>query len=510
MSGQTPEIVRVPPARSRAAALAVVLGLSVLAFLSAPAATQTKGGPASVAPIAEKLMDAVVNISTNQNLKGPEGAPLPKVPKGAPFEEFFEDFFNRKGGRSPSERKVTAQGSGFVVDAKEGLIVTNNHVIDGADEIMINFADGSKLKVEKVIGKDTKTDLALLKVVPKRPLAQVAFGSSGRLKVGDWVMAIGNPFGLGGSVSVGIISAKQRDINTGPYDDYLQTDAAINKGNSGGPLFNMDGEVIGVNTAIISPTGYSIGIGFAVPSDAATVVIDQLRLYGETRRGWLGVNIQSITDDLAEAYGVKENSGALVSSVAADGPAAKAGIAEGDVILKFDGKDVNSMRGLPRIVAQTQIGKEVDVEIVRKGQRRTIKVAVGRLAEDAKPAPRPGVRVPPRSKSKGKEKDSGVRPPGQSLFGLILAPLTDELRSKHKLGPNIKGVLVLEVDPASPAAERNVKPGDVIVEVAQEAVTSVEDVLSGVEKVRTAGRNAVLLRLEDAKGDLRFVAVPVQ
>ena len=227
---------------------------ALLALCSLPALAQTRQGPPSVAPVAEKLIDAVVNISTKQTLKGAEGAPLPKVPKGAPFEEFFDDFFDTKGGKSP-DRKVTAQGSGFVIDGKEGLIVTNNHVIEGADEIIINFNDGTKLTVEKVLGKDPKTDLALLKVTPKRPLAQVPFGSSGKLKVGDWVMAIGNPFGLGGSVSVGIISAKQRDINTGPYDDFLQTDAAINKGNSGGPLFNMDGEVIGVNTAIISPSG---------------------------------------------------------------------------------------------------------------------------------------------------------------------------------------------------------------------------------------------------------------
>ena len=515
MQPQTPSAGAESPsgraARTWAVVVAATLTSGILATaLAPPAATQTRYGPASVAPVAEKLIDAVVNISTNQNLKGAEGGPLPKVPKGAPFEEFFEDFFNRKGGRGPSEQKVTAQGSGFVIDGKEGLIVTNNHVIEGADEIIVNFADGSKLKVDKVLGKDTKTDLALLKVTPKRPLAEATFGSSARLKVGDWVMAIGNPFGLGGSVSVGIISAKQRDINTGPYDDYLQTDAAINKGNSGGPLFSMDGEVIGVNTAIISPTGYSIGIGFAVPSDAAVVVIDQLRQFGETRRGWLGVNIQSVTDDLAEVYGVKENTGALVASVAADSPAAKAGIQEGDVIVKFDGKDVNSMRGLPRIVAQTQIGKEVDVELVRKGQRRTVKVAVGRLAEDTKPAQRTGVKVPPKSKSKGKEKDSGVRPQGQSLIGLVLAPLTDELRTQHKLGPNVKGVIVLEVDPASPAAQRNVKPGDVIVEVSQEAVTNIDDVAKGIEKVRTAGRNAVLLRIEDAQGGLRFVAVPVQ
>jgi len=497
------------PGRFRRLAAAAIFSIG-LGVVCLPALAQMRG-PASVAPVAEKLLDAVVNISTNQTLKGAEGAPLPKVPKGAPFEEFFEDFFNRKGGKGPGDRKVSAQGSGFVIDGKEGLIVTNNHVIDGADEIIINFADGSKLKVEKVLGKDSKTDLALLKVNPKRPLAQVPFGSSARMKVGDWVMAIGNPFGLGGSVSVGIISAKQRDINTGPYDDYLQTDAAINKGNSGGPLFNMDGEVIGVNTAIISPTGGSIGIGFSVPSDAAVVVLDQLRQFGETRRGWLGVNVQSITDDLAEAYGIKENFGALVSSVAPDGPAAKAGILDGDVIVKFDGKDVTTMRGLPRLVSQTQIGKEVDVEVLRKGQKRTVRVAVGRLNEDAKALPRVGKRPGPKGKGKGREKDSGVRPaPGQSLIGLVLAPLTDELRTKHGLGANTKGVVVVDVDPVSPAAERRIKAGDVIVEVAQEAVTSVDDIVKGIERVRTAGRNAVLLRLEDAGGDMRFVAVPIQ
>jgi serine protease Do len=272
----------------------------------------------------------------------------------------------------------------------------------------------------------------------------------------------------------------------------------------------MDGEVIGVNTAIISPTGGSIGIGFAVPSDAAMVVLDQLRLYGETRRGWLGVNVQSITEDLAEAYGLKENVGALVASVAPDGPAAKAGILDGDVIVKFDGKDVTTMRGLPRLVSQTQIGKEVDVEVLRKGQRRTLRVAVGRLVEDAKAPPRTSKRTNPRSRSKGKGKEGNTRPPGQSLIGLVLAPLTDELRTKHGLGANVKGVVVVEVDPASPAAERQVKAGDVIVEVAQEAVTSIDDIAKGIERVRTAGRNAVLLRIEDASGGMRFVAVPIQ
>jgi serine protease Do len=497
------------PARRRGAAVALaVVGFGTLSFMSVPALTQTRG-PASIAPIAEKLIDTVVNISTNQNLKGPEGAPLPKVPKGAPFEEFFEDFFNRKGGRGPSERKVTAQGSGFVVDGKEGLIVTNNHVIEGADEIVVNFSDGSKLKVDRILGKDTKTDLALLKVTPKKPLAEAAFGSSERLKVGDWVMAIGNPFGLGGSVSVGIISAKQRDINTGPYDDFLQTDAAINKGNSGGPLFNMDGEVIGVNTAIISPTGLSVGIGFAVPSDSAVVVLEQLRLYGETRRGWLGVNVQSVSEDLAETYGVKAGHGARVASIDPAGPAAKSGIQQGDVIVKFDGKEVVTMRGLPRLVSQAQIGKEVEIEISRNGERKTFRVTIGRLAEEAKPAPKTGVRVPPRSRSKGRDKSGSIIPLERLLTGLVLAPLSEELRTRHGLGRDVKGVVVVEVDPKGPPAVRSIKVGDVITEIERQPVVSLQDVAKAVEGLREGRRN-LLLRLADAKGDQRFVALPVE
>jgi serine protease Do len=460
---------------------------------------QGRVGPQSVAPIAEKLIDAVVNISTSQTMKGSQGVPLPNVPKGSPFEEFFEDFFNRKGGRQQSDRKVSSLGSGFVVDANEGLVVTNNHVIDGADEIVVNFSDGSKLKVDKVLGKDTKTDLALLKVTPKKPLKAVSFGNSSDLKVGDWVMAIGNPFGLGGSVTVGIISAKQRDINSGPYDDYLQTDAAINKGNSGGPLFNMDGQVIGVNTAIISPTGGSIGIGFAVPSDTAMSVVDQLRQFGETRRGWLGVRIQSVTEDIAESVGIKENVGALVAGVTPDGPAAKAGIEPGDVVTRFDGKGVSSMRGLPRIVSQTPIGKKVDVELLRKGQKLTLQAVIGRLQEDAD-ADDP---------SKPKEQ-SGAPSTGQVMMGMRLAPLTDDLRKTYGLDQKVKGVVVTSVEPQSQAAQKGIKVGDVIVEASQDAVSSAEDVAKSIEKVRKAGRKAILLRVESAKGDMRFVAVPIE
>ena len=478
--------------RSIGFAGAIALGLAA-SVGSAPVFAQN--GPRSVAPIAEKLIDAVVNISTSQTVKGPQGVPLPRVPKGSPFEDLFDDFFNKKGGKQQSERKVSSLGSGFVIDGKEGLVVTNNHVIEGADEIILNFHDGTKLKVDKVLGKDTKSDLALLKVTPKKPLAAVKFGSSTNMKVGDWVMAIGNPFGLGGTVTVGIVSAKQRDIQSGPYDDYIQTDASINKGNSGGPLFNMEGEVIGVNTAIISPSGGSIGIGFAVPSDAAMAVLDQLKQFGETRRGWFGVKIQSITDDIAETLGVKENTGALVSSVTPDGPAAKAGIEAGDVILKFDGKEISSVRGLPKIVAQTPIGRTVDVDLLRKGQKKSLKVLVARLVEDEATA---------------EAKKASETAPDTALIGLKLAPLTDELRQKYGIDAKVKGVAITEIDPQSPAAAKNLKVGDVIVEAAQDQILTVEDIAKSVEKVKKSGRKQVLLRIDGAKGDTKFVAVPVE
>ena len=479
----------------RSIGLVASAGVAVVVALSSMPAGAQQRGPQSVAPIAEKLIEAVVNISTSQTVKGPQGVPLPRVPKGSPFEDLFEDFFNKKGGKSQGDRKVSSLGSGFVIDGKEGLVVTNNHVIEGADEIILNFHDGSKLKVDKVLGKDTKSDLALLKVTPKKPLPAVKFGSSTSMKVGDWVMAIGNPFGLGGSVTVGVVSAKQRDIQSGPYDDYIQTDASINKGNSGGPLFNMDGEVIGINTAIISPSGGSIGIGFAVPSDAAIAVLDQLKQFGETRRGWFGVKIQSITDDIAETLGVKENTGALISSVTADGPAAKAGIEAGDVILKFDGKEISSVRGLPRIVAQTPIGRTVDVELLRKGQKKSLKVMVARLVEDD------DLTI---------AKKAAEAAPEKALIGLKLSELTDELRQKFGIDAKIKGVVITDIDPQSPAAVKNLKVGDVIVEAAQDQIDSVDDIAKSVDKVKKSGRKQVLLRIEGSKGDTRFVAVPIE
>ena len=475
-----------------AVGLAMLAGVAISAGQNAAAQVR---GPQSVAPVAEKLIDAVVNISTSQTLKSQQGAPLPHVPKGSPFEDFFNEFFKKGGDQSRQDRKTSSLGSGFVIDGAEGLIVTNHHVIEGADEITVNFHDGSRLKVDKVLGKDNKTDLALLKVTPKKPLTAVKFGSAETVKVGDWVIAIGNPFGLGGTVTVGIISAKARNINSGPYDDYLQTDAAINKGNSGGPLFGMGGDVIGVNTAIISPTGGSIGIGFAVPAETAMNVIDQLKQFGEVRRGWLGVRIQSVTEEVASSLGVREDTGALVSSVVNDGPAAKGGVEAGDVILKFDGKEISSMRGLPRVVAQTPVGKSVDVELLRKGQKKSVKVVVGRLNED----------------DAGIADVSSESPASERrLIGLKLAPLTDELRQKYGLAQRVQGVVITEVEPRSPAAERNLQVGDVIIEAADSAVSSVEDILGRIDSVRKTGRRQILLRVENSKGEFRSVALPFQ
>lgn len=454
-------------------------------------------GPASVADVAEGLQDAVVNISTTQTLKGPaDAAPGHKGPKGSPFEEFFDEFFDEEGPDG-MPRRVSSLGSGFVIDPS-GLIVTNNHVIEGADEIIINFVDGSKLKVTKILGHDPKTDLALLKVEPETPLKAVSFGDSSNLRVGDWVMAIGNPFGLGGSVTVGIVSATKRDINAGPYDDFIQTDAAINRGNSGGPLFNMDGEVIGVNTAIISPTGGSIGIGFALPSNTATKVLEQLREYGETRRGWLGVHVQNVTEELAKSLGLSHPHGALVAAVTPDGPASAAGIKPGDVILKFDGQAIAGMRDLPRAVASATIGEDVPVELLHGGKPMELTVKIGRLPEKAE------------EEDAGLEEDEPLvsEPEGDDLLGLSIAPLTDDMRTKFGISGKIEGVVITDVAPDSPAARKKVKPGDVIVEVTQEEVRQPQDVVSRLQAVKKSGRRRVLLLLSDAKGELRFVAVP--
>ena len=471
----------------------------LISSMAAPAISPSQG-PNSVADLAEKLQGAVVNISTSQTVKGTQGIPLPRVPKGSPFEDFFEDFFNRQ--QEPNRpRKVNSLGSGFIIDPS-GLVITNNHVIDKADEIFIILSDDTKLKVVEIVGIDTKTDLALLRVKPEKPLPALEFGDSTKMRVGDWVMAIGNPFGLGGSVTLGIISAKKRDINSGPYDEFIQTDAAINRGNSGGPLFNMEGQVIGVNTAIISPSGGSIGIGFAVPAKTAVHIIDQLRKYGETRRGWLGVRIQTVTDSIAESMGMEKPTGALVATVTPDSPAEDAGLEVGDVVLSFDGTPVKSMRSLPRLVARTAIGKTIDVVILRNDIKKTVQITIGRLPEKQE---KNG-----DDKDKKKQKKQDKEPDKTSLLGLTIVPMSSEIRAKYKISDEVNGVVIIDVDPDSDAATKNIMAGNVIVEVKGVKIKEPDEVKSQIEAAKKSKRNSVLLLISDAKGQLRFIAVSVK
>ncbi len=479
-----------------AAALAAGLALSPLA-----AGAQTRG-PEAIADVAEKVIDAVVNISTSQTVEA-RGA-MPQLPPGSQqFEEFFEEFFKNKrgGGDNPQNRmphRISSLGSGFIIDPS-GIVVTNNHVIADADEVNVILNDGTRLKAE-IIGHDPKTDIALLRVKPEKPLKAVQFGDSDKLRLGEWVVAIGNPFSLGGTVTAGIVSARNRDINSGPYDNYIQTDAAINRGNSGGPLFNLNGEVVGVNTAIISPSGGSIGIGFAVPSKTAVAVIDQLRQFGETRRGWLGVRIQQVTDEIADSLNIKPAKGALVAGVEDKGPAKPAGIEPGDVIVKFDGKEVKEMKDLPRIVADTPVGKDVEVVVIRKGKEETKTVKLGRLEDEEKQA------ALTTKQDAGPEEKSVA----QKTLGLQLSSLTDSLRQRYKIKDQIKGVVITGVDQNSAAAEKRLSAGDVIVEVAQEPISSPDDLQKKVDQLKKDGRKSALFLVANAQGELRFVALGLQ
>ena len=466
-----------------------------------------RAAPESFADLAAKLSPAVVNISTTQKVQGAAGGRFDfQFPPGSPFEEFFKDFMERnrpgqppqaqppQGQRQPPQqprRQITSLGSGFIVDGKAGLVVTNNHVIAEADEITVTTSDGLKFEA-KLVGRDAKTDLALLRVKVDKELPSVKFGGSDGLRVGDWVLAIGNPFGLGGTVTAGIVSARGRDINSGPYDDFIQTDAAINRGNSGGPLFSMTGEVIGVNTAIYSPTGSSVGIGFAIPSTIARTVIEQLNAFGRTKRGWLGVRIQTVTDEIAEGLNLQPVRGALVAGISEKGPAEAAGLEQGDVILKFDGKEVSEMRALPRAVAETPIGKTVEVDIWRKGKPLKRQVKVGELEESEQ-------EVASLDPKQGAPLAKEVQ-----ALGMKLAKLTPDLRERFELKDDVKGVVVTEVSADSSAAERGVRPGDVIVEVAQEEVAQPQDVVDKVKKVQDAKRKTVLMLIQRAS-DLRFV-----
>jgi serine protease Do len=508
--------------------LAFIAAAALASLVSLPLGSAQARGPEGITDAAEAVIDAVVNISTSQKVEGAsnrsgpgqggpgqggpgqggpgQGGPGagPQLPPGSPFEEFFEEFFkNRRGqqgenqNRERSPRRANSLGSGFVIDAS-GYVVTNSHVIADADEITVVLNDGTKLKAE-VLGRDQKTDMALLKVQPDKPLKAVKFGDSETLRLGEWVIAIGNPFGLGGTVTAGIVSARNRDINSGPYDNYIQTDASINRGNSGGPLFNLKGEVVGVNTAIISPSGGSIGIGFAVPAKTAMAVIDQLRQFGETRRGWLGVRIQQITDDIAESLGMKQTRGALIAGVDDKGPAKPAGIEPGDVVVKFDGKEIAKMGDLPRIVADTPVGKDVEVVILRKGKEETKTVKLGRL-EDGEKQQLAARGEPPKPEASTVKK----------ALGLDLADLTDELRRRHKIKDSVKGVVITAVEPNSVASEKRLSVGEVIVEVAQEPMISAAGLTKRIEDLKKEGRKQALMLVANAEGDVRFVALSLQ
>jgi serine protease Do len=488
---------------SRHFGLAAALTAAIFVLPARPAAAR---GPENIADVAEQVIDAVVNVSTSQKVDARVSG-MPDLPPGSPMEEFFDDFFKKHRGQGGDNgdsdnapHRVTSLGSGFIIDPS-GLVVTNNHVIADADEINVILNDGTKLPAQ-LVGKDSKADLALLRVHADHPLKAVAFGDSDKLRLGEWVIAIGNPFSLGGTVTAGIVSARNRDIQSGPYDNYIQTDAAINRGNSGGPLFNLNGEVIGINTAIISPSGGSIGIGFAVPSDTAMPVLDQLRQYGEARRGWLGVRIQQVTDDIAESLSIKPAHGALVAGVDDKGPAKPGGIEPGDVVVKFDGKDIKEMRDLPRIVADTPIGKQVDVVVIRKGKEETHQIKIGRLAEDEKVASNDAKQdTPPEQKSTV-----------QKTLGLELSSISDDLRKKFKIKDSVKGVVITGIDSSvdRTQADKRLSPGDVIVEVQYEAVGNPGALQARIDQLKSQGKKIAVLLVSNGVGETRFVALNLQ
>ncbi|WGH80330.1 DegQ family serine endoprotease [Jannaschia ovalis] len=448
--------------------------------------------PDTFADLVDQVADSVVNITTNTSVATASAGPN----RGNPLEDFFEEFRRRNSpDGAPQERprrRGSALGSGFVI-SEDGYIVTNNHVIENADEILIEFYSGGELPAE-VVGTDPNTDIALLKVEPEEPLPFVPFGDSDVMRTGDWVMAMGNPLGQGFSVSAGIVSARERELS-GAYDDYIQTDAAINRGNSGGPLFNMDGEVIGVNTAILSPTGGSIGIGFAMSSNVVTQVVGQLREYGETRRGWLGVRIQDVDPELAEALGLETARGALITDVP-EGPAKEAGIEPRDVILSFDGIEIEDTRELVRTVGNAPVGEAVRVTVFRDGETQTLRVTLGRR-EDAERA------VPASMDGEGDE------PSEQELLGMTVSTLTDELREQLGLDADASGLVVSDIDPDSSAYEKGLRAGDLIEEAGQVRVSTITELTERVEEAREAGQKSFLLLIRRA-GDARFVALSLE
>ena len=475
--------------------LAWILTGAILLFMLQVIQTSAQMMPNTFADLAEDFSPSVVNITTTTVIAGrADQAPRGIVPKGSPFEDFFKEFEDRRrGGGKGRGRRSSALGSGFVISA-DGFIVTNNHVIDGADEIEIEFFSGETLAA-KVIGTDKNTDIAVLKVESDAPLPYVSFGDSDTARVGDWVVAMGNPLGQGFSVSAGIVSARNRAL-AGIYDDYIQTDAAINRGNSGGPLFNLAGKVVGVNTAILSPNGGSIGIGFSMASNVVSRVVDQLTEFGEIRRGWLGVRIQDVDEDIAESIeGLDRAAGAVVTGVP-DGPANDAGMVQSDVIITFDGHEVEDVRDLVQTVGNTEVGKAVDVVVVRDGEKVTLSVTLG-LRDDAKLA------------KAGDAPTTEDVPKDFEQFGMTLSNLTDEIREGLGLQKDAEGLVVVSVLETSEAFKKGLRSGDLITEAGQEKITSIAEFEGQVAATIEGGRKTMLL-LVRRDNDPRFLALPVQ
>ncbi len=473
-------IAQTRPAFSRASLSFKFLAFVALLWMQTLAAA-ARGAPATFADLVEQVGGAVVNITTTTKMATPIG-PQGIVPEGSPFEDLFRGPNN--GQRGP--RSASALGAGFVI-SEDGYVVTNNHVIEGADEIEVEFINGDIFPA-RIVGTDANIDIAVLKIDADKPFEYVAFGNSDVARVGDWVMAMGNPLGQGFSVSAGIISARTRELS-GPYDDYIQTDAAINRGNSGGPLFNMDGEVIGVNTAIISPSGGSIGLGFSMASNTVDPVVNQLKEYGEVRRGWLGVNIGSVNNEMAKALGLDEPTGAIIRDVF-DGPAKDAGLKTMDVIVMFDGKEVADSGALVRIVGGTPVGAIVKTIVLRDGKRMSIDVVLGQRPE-------------PNALAQG---DKPAEPEQQGLLGMQLSEITPDMRSDMNLSDEVTGVLLLSVEADSLAAASGLAAGDVITDAAQNPVEEIADLVEQVENATDAGRESLLL-LVRRDGEPRFVVL---
>ncbi len=474
-----------------------ILRLAAAAALAVCVSPATaRNAPDSFADLAARLSPAVVNISTSQAVE------RKKTGDEIPWEEFFPDQFqNRRGGEAPEGRapaprqRQTSLGSGFIID-KAGYIVTNAHVVEDADQISVILEDDTVLEA-KLIGRDTKVDIALLKVEAKTELPTVSWGNSNSSRVGDWVLAIGNPFGLSGTVTTGIISARSRDIRAGTYDDFIQTDASINRGNSGGPLFNMDGQVVGVNTAIYSPSGGSVGIGFAASANLVRPVLDDLRKYGRTRRGWIGVQIQSVTEEVAQSLGLDKARGALVARVTENGPAVASGIESSDIILSFDGKPIEKMSELPRVVAETGIDKTVNITLWRKGAQKSVKLTVGELLEDSEKAVASlGAPEPTRQVTKTEIKE----------LGLTVVEISNTTRETYKIPESVRGLVIVAIDDSSDAALKGLRPGDVIDEIQQAYIASTADADAAIRRAKEGSRTVVLVRVMSG-GSIRLVPI---